>query len=380
MHAESLENLHGDPLHTQLFADSDAQKNLLYGPQISAETYVGIESWIDPESQDTLRETMNDAELEIILANTNNELKCLILGALGQPRTRKEVYTFLAERHAFDLETRAQPELDIIITGFSKALISEKADGELSLTPFGQVNRAFAGHLLEFISAKNIKIEELLGRNVGFDPAKPDARRAYSQTKRLLIFLSLPVDSQTGLSAPDLTRRNRDAKIGLDSIAGIIKDLENKGFADTKLVQGVKLTRRASLSQNGMQIRDDLTATVLGMTSRSSDFMAKGKVFMEQALIDVTALPYLIRRYAGNPDANRFPTVAKVEDSAYKFLVAIGGKATTRQLYDARPAELSNMSFDTYSYNVFKSGVFKKPKLRHGSVIQGNDTDWELAQ
>lgn len=340
----------------------------------TAEAYVGLAD-LEPLEQQPLTERMGAYELELLLANTNTELKCALLGPIGvDPKQPLEMYDQLNRNGAFSIESLSFSYFSKKIKDTSPGLLVTDADGAISLSPFGLVTRAFAGELLEIGKRHGTRIESLLGSRSlqSIDKFSASENPSFRQVSRLFTLLTL--GHMDGRRVPLHKVVNKIA--GLGEINPQMVDGHLESLASSELIKKDKQrgVRYIMPSKKLRAMQPDLAGLITSTIIRDESMVTIGNMELDTLLQD-SSLALLVRRTF--LDKKNLPTANQVETMAYEALKT--GPMHTSELYEWAVTAGFRGSYDAFA-NSLKRAIrrFDNPKIRElNATRQGALTYWQ---
>lgn len=354
----------------------------------TAEAYVGLDGMPEHEQQPLL-ERMGAYELELLLANTNTELKCLTLGAMGEiPSSTKKIYQRLAEAGAFQIERLCASDLSSKFKDYSPGLFTRSEAGEIGLTPFGVTAKGFAGNMLEIGLRYNVRLGALLGTKKLRPPTQQAVEHGdqpkFGQTTRLLAALAISRLGNGGSVAVDVYRQvSEPHEVSKSMFDNQIASLARAGLIET--CKGKRGRLVVSPTELLRDVRAELAVVLEPTTNRDPDVTLHGLEAMHR-IMNGPDVAMLVRRSFVESDNIIRPRRDSVVEVVYELLE--DGRKTTRELFDE--AKGAGYIDECMSFDAFRSALYAVDKYnvslpvervkngRHGG--RGTPQFWRRAE
>ncbi len=325
----------------------------------TAETYVGLYG-VPGHEQQPLLERMGAYELEVLLANTNSELKCLTLGATEEvPSSTEKIYQRLAEAGAFQIERLGAADLTSKFKDYSPGLFTRTEEGEIGLTPFGVTAKGFAGNLLEVGLKKNVRLGALLGtKKLGTMQriTECEDQPTFGQTTRLLAALAISQLGNGGRVAVDVYRQvSKPQEVSKSMFDGQIASLARAGLIET--CKGKRGRLVVSPTELLRDVRAELAVVLEPTINRDPDVAQRGLEAMHR-IMNGPDLAMLVRRSFVESDNIIRPRRDSVVKVVYELLE--DGCKTTRELFDG--AKDAGHIDECMSFDAFRSALYAVDK------------------
>jgi hypothetical protein len=307
--------------------------------------YLSIEYEPNAPEFGMLPKQVSDPEFTILINNTNNELKCLLLGLLShnEPRPPLEVEHELVMHGGTKVETTICSATLLALGRFSTALVRD-TDAGLILTPFGVTAQSLAGHNLTKLSPL-APLSDIYGQQ-----RKRELLTNPTFLKRILILVTLAKTASDVI--PQAVVVDKLEADGIDPPISrlIMSRLLHAGIIE--LANNTPRHKDIAITLTTRRVGHTLSGLTKHFVKRDPDYLEMGRDKLQGVLENSDTVGKLVHRSldATAKPKDKLEAVAAIIEDTVKRIQQNSKPVSSAEIYAALPDDVKErMDINTFT-------------------------------